>query len=102
MNRAAHEIRNWGFATTVFALLTIVTAPLAAASPDDDFLDALTRIGISLPPKVTPNLVNAGHAVCQKFATGASYQDVAKDVSSGLGGNAGLTGNISVATGSLW
>ena len=40
-----------GFATTVFALLAIATAPLALASPDTEFLDALASNGLSVPPQ---------------------------------------------------
>ena len=91
-----------GFATTVFALLAIVTSPLAAASPDDDFLAALTKNGISYPPQVGLNLVKAGHAVCSKLGQGDSIADVTSYVSNGLGNNKGLTRSfISAATSTL-
>jgi hypothetical protein len=91
-----------GFATTVFALLAIATAPLAAASPDEDFLAALTSNGISYPPQAGPSLLSAGHTVCQKFAKGASQKDVTAYVDKGFGGNNGLSGSfISAATSTL-
>jgi hypothetical protein len=91
-----------GFATTVFALLMLATAPLAAASPEDDFLAALTRNGISFPPQVGINLISAGHTVCQKLGKGDPYDDVASYVSKGLGNNKGLTSSfISAATSSF-
>jgi|SRR6478735_25903 len=91
-----------GFATTVFALLAIATAPIAAASPDDDFLDALTKNGISYPPQAGVTLLTAGHAVCSKLSRGDSYKDVVSYVNKGFGGNQGLTGSfISAATSTL-
>jgi len=91
-----------GFATTVFALLAIVTAPLSAASPDDDFLDALTANGISYPPQAGISLLSAGHNVCSKLSRGDSYKDVTAYISKGFGGNQGLTGSfITAATSTL-
>jgi hypothetical protein len=82
-----------GFATTVFALLLIATAPQATATPDDDFVDALAASGMSFPPQATSGVVNAGHTVCHGFANGASYKEVVASVAQrGLGGNAGLAG----------
>src|SRR5215475_3878535 len=63
-----------GFATMVFALLPIATTPLAAASPDEDFVGALARSGLSFPAQATSGVINAGHAVCQGFANGATSQ----------------------------
>src|SRR6201990_3612175 len=84
-----------GFATTVFALLTIATAPLAAASPDDDFVGALARSGLSFPAQATSRVINAGHAVFQGFAIGATYQKVVDGVTQkGLGGNRSLAGTF--------
>ncbi|OBF40961.1 hypothetical protein A5724_05090 [Mycobacterium sp. ACS1612] len=91
-----------GFATTLFALLAIATAPASTASPDDDFLAALTRSGISFPPQVGLNLISAGHNVCAKLAKGDPYDDVVSYVSKGLGNNKGLTTSfISAATNTL-
>ena len=38
-----------GFATTVFAFITVATAPFAAATPDQGFLDALADGGVTFP-----------------------------------------------------
>jgi hypothetical protein len=83
-----------GFATTVFALLAIATPPLAAASPDDDFLSALTRNGISYPPQAGLSLLSAGHSVCQKLSKGADSREVTADITKGFGGNQGLSGSF--------
>ena len=91
-----------GFATTVFALLAIVTSPLAAASPDDDFLAALTKNGISYPPQAGVSLLTAGHSVCSKLGKGDSYQSVSADITKAFGGNQGLAGSfMSAATSTL-
>ena len=52
-----------GFATTVFALLAIATAPLATASPDTEFLDTLASNGLSVPPQARLGVISAGHSV---------------------------------------
>jgi hypothetical protein len=84
-----------GFATTVFALLAIATAPIAAADSDDDFVGALARSGLSFPPQATAGVVNAGHTVCRGFANGSSYSEVVDGVTqNGLGGNRGLAGTF--------
>jgi hypothetical protein len=91
-----------GLPTTVFALLAIATAPLASASPDDDFLAALTRNGISYPPQAGITLLTAGHGVCQKLSKGDSMKDVTADIAKGFGGNKGLSGSfIDAATSTL-
>ena len=79
-----------GFATGVFAVVAITTAPLAAASPEDDFLDALAVGGLTFPARAAQPIAAHGHLVCQGFATGDSYTDAVADAALGLGGNRGL------------
>jgi hypothetical protein len=81
-----------GLATTVFALVAVATAPSSAASPDQEFLDALASSGMSVPAKANPQVVNQGHLVCRRFADGNSYSDAVASVAGGLGGNRGLAG----------
>jgi hypothetical protein len=84
-----------GFATTVFALLAIAIAPLAAADAEDDFVGALARSGLSFPPQAKSGVINAGHTVCQGFSNGASYKQVVEGVSQkGLGANRSLAGTF--------
>jgi hypothetical protein len=92
-----------GFATTVFALLVIATAPVASASPDSEFLDALASSGLSVPPQAKSGVINAGHSVCRAFSNGGSYKEVVADIAKkGLGGNASLAGTfVATATTSL-
>jgi uncharacterized protein DUF732 len=77
-------------ATAVFALVTIATAPLAAATPERDFIDTLTASGLTVPAAKYSQVVNGGHAVCSHFAKGATYQDAVAGVVGGLGGNRSL------------
>ncbi len=96
------KFASGGFATTAFALCAIATAPLAAAGPDDAFLAALNKNGISFPAQAGSSLVTAGHAVCQKLAQGDSHQDVVSYVAKDFGGNNGLAGGfVSAATSTL-
>src|SRR5256885_16070480 len=69
-----------GFATTVFALLAIATAPYATASPDTEFLDALASNGLSVPPQARLGGISAGHSVCRDFANGDSFKEAVSDV----------------------
>ena len=65
-----------GCATGVLALTAIAVAPQAAASPDDDFLKALSDAGVTFPADTAGSLIQDGHAVCQTFDSGASGPDV--------------------------
>src|SRR5258705_12340658 len=64
-----------GFAAGAFAIVAIAAAPLAAASPEDDFVQALARAGFTYPAKVPPQVVHAGQSVCSGWASGDSYAD---------------------------
>jgi hypothetical protein len=79
-----------GFATTVFALVTIATAAPAAAGPEADFLEALANGGVSYPASVTSRVVSGGHTVCQGLASGDSYKDAIAGVAGAMGGNSHL------------
>jgi len=92
-----------GFATTVFALLAITTAPLAVASPDTDFLDALAGNGLSVPSQASSAVISAGHSVCRDFSNGDSFKEAVADIASrGLGGSQTLAATfVNTATNSL-
>jgi len=92
-----------GFATTVFALLAIATAPYAAASPDTDFLDALASNGLSVPPQARLGVISAGHGVCRDFANGDSFKEAVSDIAKkGLGGSQSLAATfVTTAANSL-
>jgi len=92
-----------GFATTVFALLAIATAPLATASPDTDFLDALASNGLTVPPQARLNVISAGHSVCGDFSKGDSFKEAVADIAKrGLGGSQSLAATfVTAATTSL-
>jgi hypothetical protein len=54
-----------GSAAAVCAVAAVATAPLAVASPDDDFLKALADSGIPVPASIQPQVINGGHQVCK-------------------------------------
>jgi hypothetical protein len=81
-----------GSLATAFALAAIAIAPYAAASPDNEFLDALANSGISYPPQATSRIINGGHTICRNFAKGDSYQDAVAFAAGGLGGSQRLAG----------
>jgi len=76
-----------GYAATMFALVALATAPLATASPDDQFLKALAGNGISFPAQMNSQVISGGHQVCKGWASGASSADEISMVAkaSGLG-----------------
>jgi hypothetical protein len=76
-----------GTVVAVFAVVALATAPLAAASPEDDFLNTLTDSGISFPARMNPMVISGGHQVCKGWDSGASSTDVINAVTkaSGLG-----------------
>jgi hypothetical protein len=76
-----------GCATAVFALVAIATAPLAAATPEDDFLQALARAGFTFPAAATPQVIHGGYAVCHDFASGDSYKGAVSSITSSTGGS---------------
>jgi|SRR5215218_3627777 hypothetical protein len=92
-----------GFATTVFALLAIATAPYATASPDTDFLDALAGNGLTVPPQARMGVIGAGHSVCRDFANGNSFKEAVADIAKkGLGGSQSLASTfVTTAANSL-
>lgn len=81
------ELTIAGSAATLFALVALATAPLAAASPEDQFLKALADNGISFPASMNSQIISGGHQVCQGWASGASSSDQISRVAkvSGLG-----------------
>jgi Protein of unknown function (DUF732) len=81
-----------GSLATAFALAAIAAAPLAVASPDNEFLNALSDSGITYPPQATPRIINGGHTICQNFAKDGSYEDAVSFAAGGLGGNQRLAG----------
>jgi hypothetical protein len=92
-----------GFATTVFALLAIATAPYATASPDTEFLDALASNGLTVPPQARIGVISAGHSVCRDFANGDSFKQAVADIAKrGLGGSQSLASTfVTTATSEL-
>lgn len=76
----------------MFAIAAMATAPQAAASPDDQFLQALARAGFTFPSSATPAVIQGGHSVCQGFASGKSYNDTVSGLSGSTGGSPNIAG----------
>jgi Protein of unknown function (DUF732) len=83
-----------GFATGVFAVIAIATAPPAAAGPEADFLGALADGGLSVPANANFRVISAGRSVCSGFSSGDSYKDAIAGVAGAFGGNNSLAGTF--------
>lgn len=81
-----HTLKYAGSIAMTLAAASIICAPLAAASPEDIFVGALTDQGVSWPGSTPANMVAAGQGVCQDWASGATFE---QEVDS-------LTDNLSV------
>lgn len=51
----------------------LVCAPFAAASPESNFINAITEQGVTWPGATPANMVAAGQGVCQDWANGATF-----------------------------
>jgi hypothetical protein len=81
-----------GSAVALFALVAMATAPQAAATPEEDFLSALTRSGFSYSAAVAPQVVQTGHSVCSGWASGNTYADAVATIAKTTGGSQGIAG----------
>jgi hypothetical protein len=59
----------------VLAVVPLACAPVAAASVEDQFLDELNTLNITLPDKTPSEVVDAGYAACSDLRSGASVLD---------------------------
>jgi hypothetical protein len=58
---------------------SLAAAPVAAATPEDDFLDVIAGEGITWDPSSTPAVIDTGHAVCTDWDNGFTFsQEVAE------------------------
>jgi hypothetical protein len=53
----------------------MMLVPVAAASPDGQFLDEITTINATLPGKTPDQMVAAGYAACADLRNGTSVLD---------------------------
>jgi hypothetical protein len=79
-----------GMVSAIFAIIGTVAAPSASASPNDDFLGALARAGLSYPSSAAPQVIQAGQAVCHSWAAGKTYNDQVAAMVGRTGGNSGM------------
>jgi hypothetical protein len=84
------------------AAITMATAPLATAGPEEDFLKYIADHGITWPSGNTQAIINAGHGVCQDWQSGASFSKEVSDIESATGWSDKQAGVfIGAATGSF-
>jgi hypothetical protein len=62
------------FAVALIAV-AMMLVPVAAASPDGQFLDEITTINATLPGKTPDQMVAAGYAACADLRNGTSVLD---------------------------
>ncbi|MGE2719234.1 DUF732 domain-containing protein [Mycolicibacterium celeriflavum] len=65
------------FAAAIFAGLAasaFVWAPLAAADPEDVFVNVLEDQGVTWPGATPANMIEAGKGVCTDWANGATLE----------------------------
>ncbi len=67
-------------AAAAFAVASLVSAPAAFATPEDDFLQVIAGGGIDWPPDKTPQVIETGQAVCQDWDNGASFEQEVADL----------------------
>lgn len=79
-----------GVLVAAFATVGTVAAPVVSASPDDDFLGALARVGLSYPSSAAPQVIQAGQAVCHGWTAGKAYKDQVAAMVGRTGGNSGM------------
>ncbi|MBO0680159.1 DUF732 domain-containing protein [Mycolicibacterium sp. S2-37] len=57
----------------------LAAAPIAAAAPEQEFLDAIAGEGITWDPNNTSAVIDTGHAVCTDWDNGFTFsQEVAE------------------------
>ena len=69
-------------ASAAFAGVALIGAPAALAAPEDDFLTVITNGGITWPSDKTAQVVETGHAVCEDWSNGATFEQEVADLTS--------------------
>jgi hypothetical protein len=67
-------------ASAAFAAVALVLAPAASAAPEDQFLQVISDGGITWAPEKTPQVIDTGHAVCQDWDNGATFEQEIADL----------------------
>lgn len=60
--------------------VALAAAPIAAAAPEQDFLDAIAGEGITWDPANTPAVIDTGYAVCTDWSNGATFSQEVADL----------------------
>jgi Protein of unknown function (DUF732) len=67
-------------AVAALAAITLVTAPIASAGPEDNFLQVLSENGIKWPQGKDQAVIETGKAVCQDWSNGATFNQEVGDL----------------------
>ena len=66
--------RTIAYASAALFAAALVTAPTAAAGPEEDFLLMLASVGlISAAPDEVGAIINSARSVCSEYGAGATY-----------------------------
>ncbi|WP_099040784.1 DUF732 domain-containing protein [Mycobacterium neglectum] len=79
-----HSLKIAGSVAAGLSAAALICAPLAAASPEDAFVGALTEQGVTWPGATPDNMVAAGKGVCQDWASGATFEQEVASLTSNL------------------
>ncbi|KKC02933.1 DUF732 domain-containing protein [Mycobacterium nebraskense] len=81
-----NSVRLTGPVAALLVGMAVIAAPFATADATDDvFLQALGQQGITFTNLSNQTVVNAGHGVCQDWASGATLAQTLSDVKGALG-----------------
>jgi hypothetical protein len=67
-------------AVAALAAITLVTAPIASAGPEESFLQVLTQNGIKWPQGKDQAVIETGKAVCSDWSNGATFSQEVSDL----------------------
>jgi len=74
-----------GAAAAAVGAVALITAPLAAAGPEEDFLKVIADGGIEWPSGSTQAIIDGGHGVCEDWDNGASFADEVASITDATG-----------------
>ena len=66
--------KHAGFVLVGMAASALLCAPVAAASPEDNFLSVLNEEGVTWPGATPANMIAAGRDVCEDWSNGATLE----------------------------
>lgn len=70
----AMNVKRTGFILAGIAASAVLCAPVAAASPEGNFLNVLDEAGVTWPGAAPDNMIAAGKGVCEDWSNGATLE----------------------------